>query len=205
MSFLFSERLHCYYIYFHCSYLYMYDNYSRNVVLEMLSFTISYLDLIKFPYFADTIETGVWGWKEAQREGDFTDFSVESKSPALSGSCFSRELSVLASIFLKIWKNPWLWSYSFIIYLFWLEPLVWFRDQLFKFQDPSNPVLMPDLGPCRPTVSSSKVGPSSVGLVLRHRSWLELTWKCKNRIRLVKTSKKHAIKAAMVCIMTLST
>jgi hypothetical protein len=44
----------------------------------------------------------------AQREGDFTDFSIESKSLAFSGSYFSRELSVLASIFLKISKNPWL-------------------------------------------------------------------------------------------------
>ncbi len=170
----------------------------------MLSFSTSYLDLIKFPYFVDTIETGVWGWKEAQREGDFTDFSIESKSPALSGSLLFKRESTGFNFFLKIWKNPWLWSYSFI-YLFRLEPLVWFRDQLCKFQDPSNPVLMPGLGPCRPAVSSSKVGPSLVGLVLRHRSWLELIWKCKNRIRWVKTSKKHAIKAGMVFIMTLST
>jgi hypothetical protein len=158
----------------------------------MLSFSISFLDLIKIPYFADTTETGIWGWKEAQREGDLTDFSIESKSPAFSGSYFSRELSVLALIFFKFERTPGYDLTALFIYLFWLEPLVWFQDQLFKFQDPSNPVLMPGLGPCRPTVSSSKVCPSSVGLVLKRRSWLELIWKCKNRIRLVKTSKKHA-------------
>ncbi len=32
-------------------------------------------DLIKFPYFADTIERGYREGKEAQRQGDFTDTS----------------------------------------------------------------------------------------------------------------------------------
>ncbi len=41
----------------------------------MLSFSISYWDLIKFPYFADTIERGDRGWKHAQRQGDFADNS----------------------------------------------------------------------------------------------------------------------------------
>jgi hypothetical protein len=35
----------------------------------MLSFSISYWDLIKFPYFADTIERGEGG----EREDDFID------------------------------------------------------------------------------------------------------------------------------------
>jgi hypothetical protein len=34
-------------------------------------------DLTKFPYFMDTSVRRVWGWKEAQRQGDFTDnFSI---------------------------------------------------------------------------------------------------------------------------------
>jgi len=36
----------------------------------VLSFSISYWDLIKFPYFTDTTERGVRGWKEAQRRGE---------------------------------------------------------------------------------------------------------------------------------------
>jgi len=35
----------------------------------MVSFNISYWDLIKFPYFVDTTERGVGG----AREGEFTD------------------------------------------------------------------------------------------------------------------------------------
>jgi hypothetical protein len=41
----------------------------------MLSFSISYWDLIKFAYFVDTTERGDRGWKQAQRQGDFTDNS----------------------------------------------------------------------------------------------------------------------------------
>jgi hypothetical protein len=36
----------------------------------MLSFNIPYPYLIKFPYFADTIERGVWGWKEVERQDE---------------------------------------------------------------------------------------------------------------------------------------
>jgi hypothetical protein len=35
----------------------------------MLSLSISYWDLINFPYFADTTERGDRGWKEAQIQG----------------------------------------------------------------------------------------------------------------------------------------
>ncbi len=42
----------------------------------MLSFSISYWDLIKFPCFPDTTERGDRGWKQAQRQGDFTDNSI---------------------------------------------------------------------------------------------------------------------------------
>ncbi len=41
----------------------------------MLSSSISYWDLIKFPYFADITKSGDRGWKHAQRQGDFMDNS----------------------------------------------------------------------------------------------------------------------------------
>jgi len=63
LSFLFSERLHCCFLYNYCK-------YSRTCALKMMSFSISYWDLIQFPYFADTIERGDSGWKQAQREGE---------------------------------------------------------------------------------------------------------------------------------------
>jgi hypothetical protein len=36
----------------------------------MLNFSISYWDLIKISYFADTTERGDRGWKQAQRQGE---------------------------------------------------------------------------------------------------------------------------------------
>jgi hypothetical protein len=42
----------------------------------MLSISFSYWDLLKCPYFADTTERGDRGWKEAQRQGYFTDNSI---------------------------------------------------------------------------------------------------------------------------------
>jgi hypothetical protein len=36
----------------------------------MLSFIISYPDLIKLPYFADLTQRGDRGWKQAQRQGE---------------------------------------------------------------------------------------------------------------------------------------
>jgi hypothetical protein len=47
----------------------------------MLSFNISYPDLIKFPYFVDTTERGDRGRKQAEEtgvetEGDFMDNSI---------------------------------------------------------------------------------------------------------------------------------
>jgi hypothetical protein len=72
----FLEPLRCCYIYFHCSYLYNYDSYSRTLCIKCLSFSISYWDLIKIPYFADTLKRGDRAWKQAQRQGDFTDNSI---------------------------------------------------------------------------------------------------------------------------------
>jgi hypothetical protein len=36
----------------------------------MLSFSISYPNLIELPYFADLTQRGDRGWKEAQRQGE---------------------------------------------------------------------------------------------------------------------------------------
>ncbi len=71
LCFLLPERLHCCYIYFHSSYLYNYYNYSQTLCIKC----ISYPDLIKFPYFADTTERGDRGAKAKEigdeTEGDF--------------------------------------------------------------------------------------------------------------------------------------
>jgi hypothetical protein len=53
----------------------------------MLSFSISYWDLIKFPYFVDTTEIGDRGESRPQREGDFMDnfnISFSSLDPIFS-------------------------------------------------------------------------------------------------------------------------
>ncbi len=74
-SFFDPDRLHCCYIDFHYSYLCI----STIIPLEpcalnarnqrfVLSFSISYWDLIKFPNITDTTKRGVRGWKEAQRQ-----------------------------------------------------------------------------------------------------------------------------------------
>jgi len=79
----FQSRLPCSYIYFHHSYLHNYYNYSRTLCIKCWYLSIPYSDLKKFHYFADTTETGVWGWKEAQRQGedrDFTDNSILDSS-----------------------------------------------------------------------------------------------------------------------------
>jgi hypothetical protein len=43
----------------------------------------AYYDLIKFHYYVDTTERGDRGWKQAQRQGHFTDNSILSKKKAL--------------------------------------------------------------------------------------------------------------------------
>jgi len=52
----------------------------------MVSFSISYWDLIKFPYFADTTERGDRRWKQAQSQGDVTTHTIvrEKKFQAFS-------------------------------------------------------------------------------------------------------------------------
>ncbi len=80
LSFFFPDCLHCCYIDcccyidFHCSYSY-YNSLEPcplNAEFQhfVLSFSISYWDLIKFPYFTDTTKRAVRGWKEAQRQGE---------------------------------------------------------------------------------------------------------------------------------------
>jgi len=75
-SFLFPERLHCCYIYFPCSTstttILSLETCASNAEFEhfVLRCSISYWDLIKCPYFADTTERGDGGWKEAQTQGE---------------------------------------------------------------------------------------------------------------------------------------
>ncbi len=84
LSFFFYEHLHCCHIDFLTT-----PTCTANIIpLEpcalnaeiqhfVLSFSISYWDLIKFPYFRIPPQEGLGprGWKEAQRQGDFADFS----------------------------------------------------------------------------------------------------------------------------------
>ncbi len=76
LSFRFPERLHCCYIYFHCSKctttIISLETCALNAEFEhfLLRCSISYWDLIKCPYFADTTERGDGGWKEAQTQGE---------------------------------------------------------------------------------------------------------------------------------------
>jgi hypothetical protein len=68
LSFFFPEPLHCYHIDFHCSYLSTIiplEPCALNAAIQhfVLSFTISYWDLIKFPYFTDPTKRGVRGVK----------------------------------------------------------------------------------------------------------------------------------------------
>jgi hypothetical protein len=68
----FYRAQHCYYIYFHCSWVLTVQllKLVLNLVYKMLSFNISYQDLIKCLYFDDTTEGEDRGWKEAQRQSE---------------------------------------------------------------------------------------------------------------------------------------
>jgi hypothetical protein len=66
LFFSFPERLHCCYIsyiYLRCSYLYSCNSSSRTLCIKCWV-------LIKIPYFTDTTERGVRGWKEAHRQAE---------------------------------------------------------------------------------------------------------------------------------------
>jgi hypothetical protein len=80
---LLCDRLDCCYVLYDWSYMYRYYNYSRTLCIKcwLLALPlslfvfggiqrISYPDFIKFPYFANETERGVWVWKEAQRQGE---------------------------------------------------------------------------------------------------------------------------------------
>jgi hypothetical protein len=73
LSFL-LKPLKCCYIYFHCSYMYCYYDSSQALCNKFLKFNISYpyLNAISLlcGYHWFEVERGVWGWKEAQRQGE---------------------------------------------------------------------------------------------------------------------------------------
>ncbi len=52
--------------------------WERTVVWQ--SFSISYWDVLKFPFSVDTTERGDREWKQAQRQGDFLDNSSTQKT-----------------------------------------------------------------------------------------------------------------------------
>ncbi len=72
----FPERLHCCYIDFiaptRTATIIPLEPCALNAEIQhfVLSFSISYWDLIKFPYFVVTTKRGVRGWKEAQRQNE---------------------------------------------------------------------------------------------------------------------------------------
>jgi len=57
----------------------------------MLSFSTSYWDLIKFPYFAGATERGDRGWKQAQRQWDFTQGEFTNKFNMLNATILPLE------------------------------------------------------------------------------------------------------------------
>jgi len=79
LSFFFPERLYCCYIDFHCSYLYSYYNSFRTLCIKCWVRTEFQHFILRFNkislLYTNTTKRGVRGWKEAQRQGDFTDFS----------------------------------------------------------------------------------------------------------------------------------
>ncbi len=83
LCFFFPERLHCSSA--AVTYIFTVPTCTTIIItLEpcALGFGIPFWDLIKFPYFADTTQSGNRGWKQAQglrrgwRQGDFTDVWV---------------------------------------------------------------------------------------------------------------------------------
>jgi hypothetical protein len=62
----------------------------------MPSISISYWDLLKYFHFVETTEIGDRGWKEAQRQGYFTDNSI----------VFHTFLSLLSPHMLRVKHSP---------------------------------------------------------------------------------------------------
>ncbi len=92
---------------------YLYYNDTRTSLVHlMLNFSISYCDLIKFPYFADTTVRGDWGestgdkvWKRGWRQGDFRDKSHER----------TKNIEyILCSHYYNINRHNWKWIHDLL-------------------------------------------------------------------------------------------
>ncbi len=114
-SFFFPDRLHWCYIDFHYSYLYI----STIIPLEpcalnagiqrfVLSFSISYWDLIKFTNIADTTKRGVRGWKEAQRKVNWWISLMWPKVQHIFGELAARTKPWII-LLLEIWNLMDIW------------------------------------------------------------------------------------------------
>jgi hypothetical protein len=89
----------------------------------MLIFSISFPDLIKFPYFMYTLEKRVWV-KGTQSQGDFTNnFSIYTYTPQniYTGPCKCKRKYIHCnsiSVNVKIWKYTYT-RFTCCIYSYW--------------------------------------------------------------------------------------
>ncbi len=106
----------------------------------MLSFSISYWDLVKFHYFADSTEREDKGWKQAQREGEDECCACKwfgTYTPCVK-LCKNTE-RWLKYLFFHIWFNNQILAKSFLrddhnfFYIFasWWSPL-WLHHRIPK-------------------------------------------------------------------------
>jgi hypothetical protein len=83
--------------------MYRYYNYSQTLCIRTLNSNMSYPDWMQFHYFLDVsdlrLKGGVWGWKEAQRQGE--------DRVTLWTSLWAHDFPTFSSVFLKIkfWAN----------------------------------------------------------------------------------------------------
>ncbi len=73
--------------------MYNYYNYLEPCALNA-EFQFSYPDLIKLPYFAYLTQRGDRGWKEAQRQGEFKENSINYQPFLYLGSNCLRQFTV---------------------------------------------------------------------------------------------------------------
>jgi hypothetical protein len=73
----------------------------------MLKLSISYWDLIKFPYFADTTERGDKGRKQAQRQSDFPNKSIATKCLMIYNNVLAKTSGSQAFWFQKSFQSRW--------------------------------------------------------------------------------------------------
>jgi hypothetical protein len=79
----------------------------------MLSFSISYSHLIKFPYSAGATERGDMGWKQAQRQCDFTQRDFTNNFHMLNPTILPLELwyatdpyfQCVRFLMIELWAN----------------------------------------------------------------------------------------------------